>query len=332
MRLLVCLLAAACADSGVKPTFPEDAAGKPIVSEQALLGISAAGDACVAQLIDADGQPPQLTLLGFDRAGGPTKTLATAPLPVAKSVGQRVREAGRRPTAILSAALSAEWPEAFDRAKELGCEPRAPAMSEPGRRRWAVSGTPALGSLPLTLRLVDTGDDPRSLVLYLSEVAGDDVELARMPLAGAAIAPELFIVRDVAWFVSGSVLEDRSLHRAVGVRRGSLSRGEAMLHDAHGLADYAVGDLDAARREFDRAIAADPGWVDALYNAASAAALSDRTEEAVAFLRRAAEADPGRVQVLGRNDEDLRILRKRADVRALLGLHRAPPDTVPPPP
>src|SRR5205807_8624872 len=50
------------------------------------------------------------------------------------------------------------------------------------------------------------------------------------------------------------------------------------LHDA----------LPISRREFDRVIAADPGYVDGLYNAAATAALSDRQEDAVAFLRRAA--------------------------------------------
>jgi tetratricopeptide (TPR) repeat protein len=118
----------------------------------------------------------------------------------------------------------------------------------------------------------------------------------------------------------------------VGVQRGSLVRGEAELHNLHGLADYSAGDLDAARREFDRAIAADPNYVDGLYNAASAAALSDRTDDAIALLKRAAAVDPGRVQVLGRNDDDLKILRKRSDVRALLGLRRPPPEDVPPPP
>ena len=40
-----------------------------MISEQAVLGISDAGDAAVAQLIDADGKDPELSLLIFDRAG-----------------------------------------------------------------------------------------------------------------------------------------------------------------------------------------------------------------------------------------------------------------------
>jgi Flp pilus assembly protein TadD len=111
-----------------------------------------------------------------------------------------------------------------------------------------------------------------------------------------------------------------------------VTRGEAELHNLHGLADSGAGELDAARREFDRAIAADPRYVDGLYNAAATAALSDRPEEAVAFLRRAAAIDRARVQVLGRNDEDLESLRRRADVRELLGLRRLPPEGVPPAP
>jgi Flp pilus assembly protein TadD len=98
-----------------------------------------------------------------------------------------------------------------------------------------------------------------------------------------------------------------------------------MLHNQHGLADYGAGELDAARREFDRALLADPRFVDALYNAASVAALEDRAEAAVALLQRAAAEDSRRVQVLGRDDDDLKNLRKRPDVRALLGLVRMPP-------
>ena len=173
-------------------------------------------------------------------------------------------------------------------------------------------------------------------MLWLSErpsgESGEEIELARMNLAGAAIAPQVYVQGDRVWLLAGSVAAAEPLHRAVGVRRASIARGEAQLHNAHGLDDYAAGDLDAATREFGRAIAADPSFVDALYNAASAAALSDRSEEAVQFLRRAAAIDPARVQVLGRNDEDLKTLRKRPEVRALLGLKRPPREDIPPPP
>lgn len=334
MRLLALLLAAACADLKAQPTFPVEAAGRPVIAEQAILGIADDGDAAVAQLVDADDRAPELSLLVFDRAGGPTRTLLQAAPPAAQKVAQRVRQAGRRPSPILAAALAADWPEALVKAADEGFDPRAPATPEPGRRRWLVPGSADNGSLPLALRLGESGENPRALLLLLSEKldAGEEIELARMTLLGASIAPELYVQGDVAWLLSGSVLPGEPLHRAVGVRRGSLSRGEAQLHNGHGLADYGAGDLDAARREFERAMAADPSYVDGVYNAASAAALSDRIDDAVALLKRAVELDPARVQVLGRNDDDLKVLRKRADVRAMLGLRRPPPDNVPPPP
>ena len=336
MRALLLALAA-CADLGRPPTFPQQAAGRPVIAEQALLGLSADGDAAVALLIDAEGAKPQLSLSVFDAAGGPGRPLLSAPDAAARAVAQRVRDAGHRPSPILAAALAADWPEAAARAAEQGFAPRAPAVPEPGRRRWLVEGAPGAGALPLALRLAETGDDPRALVLSLSEhpvaaASGDEVELARMTLDGVAVTPELWVEKGVVWLMAGSALPGEPLHRAVGVRRGSIARGEAQLHNLHGLADYAAGELDSARREFDRAIAADPAYADGLYNAAAAAALADRGEEAVAFLRRAAALDPERVQVLGRNDEDLRTLRRRADVRALLGLRRPPPENVPPPP
>ena len=337
MRFVLLASLIACADWRRPPTFPEQAAGRPVVAEQALLGIAESGDAAVAQLIDAEGAPPELTLALFEAAGGPTRIVLAAPASVARAVAQRVRTAGHRPSPILEAALASEWPQAAARAEELGFPPRLPAAPEPGRRRWPITGAAETGSLPLALRLAESGDEPRALLLLLSErptigPSYDEIELARMTLDGVAVAPALWVQNDVAWLLSGSFLAGEPLHRAVGVRRGLLRRGEAQLHNAHGLADYGAGDLDAARREFGRAIAADPRFADALYNAASAAALEDRAEEAVALLRRAVEADPARVQVLGRNDDDLRILRKRPDVRALLGLRRPPQEDVPPPP
>ena len=336
MRFLLLALVA-CADLRRPPTFPEQAAGRPVIAEQALLGLSADGDAAVALLIDAEGAKPRLSLSVFDAGGGAGRALLAAPDAAARKVAQRVRDAGHRASPVLAAALAADWPEASAAAGELGFTPRAPAAPEPGRRRWLVEGNPEAGSLPLALRLVESGDDPRALVLFLSEApagaaSGDEVELSRMPLDGVAVAPELWVQNGVVWILAGSSLPGEPLHRAVGLRRGSVPRGEAQLHNLHGLADYAAGELDSARREFDRAIAADPRFADGLYNAAASAALADRAEEAVAFLRRAVAIDPERVQVLGRNDEDLRGLRRRADVRALLGLRRPPPENVPPPP
>ena len=132
--------------------------------------------------------------------------------------------------------------------------------------------------------------------------------------------------------LAGSVQPGVPLRRAVLLRHAVLARAEAELHDRHGREEAAAGNLDAARREFARSVACDDRYVDGLYDAASAAAASGDAEQAVALLRRAAVADPGRVQVLGRNDEHLEMLRQRADVRAILGLRRMPRDDVAPPP
>src|SRR3954468_6781887 len=77
LPLLACLLA--CAEWRLPPTFPAEAAGQPVIHEQALLALFATGDAAVAQLVDADGRPPELALLRFDRAGGPSRVELSAP-------------------------------------------------------------------------------------------------------------------------------------------------------------------------------------------------------------------------------------------------------------
>ncbi len=176
-----------------------------------------------------------------------------------------------------------------------GFFPAPPATPDPGMGRWAVRGA---GLLPLALRIAAPLSGPPAALLMLAEAPGramdsEEVELTRMPLVGTQVPPLLWICGSNAWLIAGSVLASRGepLHRLVGVRRASLGRGEAMLHNQHGLADYGAGELDAARREFDRALLADPRFVDALYNAASVAALEDRADAAVALLQRAAAED-----------------------------------------
>jgi len=333
-RLAAAGLLLACAEWRMPPTFPQQAAGRPVIHEQAVLGLSQEGDLAAAQLVDADGEEPRLTLLAFGRGGEPTRTLLEAPRERAAAVAQRLRTEGRARSPILEQLVSAEWPAAQAKAAQLGYARRPRAQPSQGDDRWQVRGARDAGALPLVLRVarLDRPSPATALLLSDPQSPDEEAELLRMPLAGAALPPELWIQSGVVWLLAGSVLDGDPLHRAVGVRRGSLARGEAELHNRHGFADYSAGDLDAARREFARAIAADPRYVDALYNAASTAALANRVEEAVALLRRAAAVDPARVQVLGRNDEDLKALRTRPDVRALLGLRRLPPEGVPPPP
>ncbi|HKC58967.1 MAG TPA: hypothetical protein VKB92_02690 [Myxococcales bacterium] len=332
LRWASCVLFCACAEWGRPPLTAPYRADQPLLQEQALLGLAADGSAAAVQLIDAEGVAPRLELLVLDARGGETRRLAAAPQAAVRAAAQKLRGEGRRPVPLLAAVVAEEWPDAIAAAAASGFSPRAPAAPEPGKRRWPISGAPGAGSLPLVLRVALSAGDPPAFVLLLGErpggeVGGDEVELARQPIAGKPVEGELWLWQRTAWLLSGSVADGEPLRRAVGLRRGSLSRGESQIHNAHGYADYSAGDLDAARREFDRAIAADPRFIDALYNAASTAALADREADAVAYLRRAAEVDPRRVQVLGRDDDDLKVLRRRADVRALLGLKRLPPET-----
>src|SRR2546426_5426212 len=68
LALLLCVLG--CAEWRMPPTFPERAAGRPVVHEQALLGLSPQGDAAVAELVEADGSEPHLELRIFAGLAG----------------------------------------------------------------------------------------------------------------------------------------------------------------------------------------------------------------------------------------------------------------------
>src|SRR5438034_10825466 len=60
-----------CAEWRMPPTFPEQAAGRPIVHEQALIGFGKDGAAAV-EFLEAEGEAPHLTLLAL-RHAGPTR-------------------------------------------------------------------------------------------------------------------------------------------------------------------------------------------------------------------------------------------------------------------
>jgi len=243
---------------------------------------------------------------------------------------------------LLGRLVRAGWPEALEKARELGfaedreaapaAESAPQALASPGLGPLSVTGNG--GALALRVAL-DHGS-PATLALLLSEKAihsaGPEVEVARMPVVGEPVGPRLYLHGGVAWMVFGSYLKGSPLHRAVGLRRADLRRGEAELDNLRGQGAVAAGDLDDALEHFEDGIAADPGYVDVLYNAASTAALMNDDTKAVAFLARAAAADTARVQVLGRSDPNLRELRRREDVRALLGQRRPAPENVPPPP
>ena len=146
---VIALLAGACADWSVRPIFPVQAAGQPVLQEQALLGLGPSG-AAAAQLLWWEGGEPGLTLLSLDGAGLASRLLLSAPPQVAREVSALLLEKGTQPSPLLGPLVAARWPEALEAARAAGFVPAAPLAPEPGRRRFAVAGA---GGLPLALRL-----------------------------------------------------------------------------------------------------------------------------------------------------------------------------------
>jgi tetratricopeptide (TPR) repeat protein len=308
----------------MRPLTAPYVASAPLVQEQALVGLDADGNAAALQLVEAEGMPPSLELWRLDRDGGPSRLLLAAPREVAAGVAATVREGGRRRSPLLLEASKAPWPDAFARANALGFESLLPDVPDTGSHRYLVA---APGDLPCVLRTVHADGDPPSYVVLLAEASagsGNEVEIARQPTAADPVEGGLWIRNSAVWLLSGSLGGGDPLRRTIALRRGSIARGAAQILLAHGRAERGKGNLDSARLFFGRAVTADPRFVEALYAAAAAEAVSGRPDAAVSLLRRAADVDRRRVQVLGRDDEDLVSLRNRQDVRKLLGLPSSP--------
>jgi len=330
--VLSLVLAMGCADWQRPPLTAPYRAGEPLVQEQAFLGVSSDGSAAAVQLLDAEGAPPRLELIALDARGGATRHIAAAPAAIAEAVARRLRAEGRKAVPLLTTIAKEQWPAGVAAAAREGFSSIPSAAPDGSPRRWSVVAPAARDAPPLTLRLALSPADPPAFVLLLGAEPGPperlgEVELVRQPIYGVPVEGDLWMAGDFVWLLSGSVDEGEPLRRAIGLRRGSLRRGEAELHDARGSSLRAAGDLAGAAREFERAVAADPRFADALYHAATTAALSGREHDAVAWLRRAAEVDRRRVQVLGRSDDALGALRLRPDVREILGMKRPPPET-----
>src|SRR5258705_540129 len=134
LALAGCLLA--CAEWRLPPTFPEQAAGRPVIHEQAVVGFSDLGDLAAAQLVDADGQEPSLSLLAFSRGGEPTRTLLEAPRDRAAAIAQRLRADGAEARPLLATLLGAQWPEALAAAAVLGFTPHPPLPAGARQSEW----------------------------------------------------------------------------------------------------------------------------------------------------------------------------------------------------
>src|SRR5690349_11558895 len=115
---LACLLG--CADWRLPPTFPQGAAGRPVVHEQALAGISAEGDAAAVELLNADGDAPRLSLRIFPARGSSARTELSAPPSIARAAADALERDGRRRAAVLQETLPRIWPDAIARASALG--------------------------------------------------------------------------------------------------------------------------------------------------------------------------------------------------------------------
>ena len=236
-RLALAALSLACAEWRRPPTFPEQAKNRPMIHEQAVVGLSREGNLAAAQLIDADAEAPRLTLLAFGRGGEPTRALLEAAPERAAAVARALRDGGSRRTPLLDALVAKEWPEAAAHAARLGYAHAAPAVPEPDSMSFRIQGARDAGALPLVLRIAQVDEPAPATALLIADAISPDtgIELTRMPLAGAPVRPQLFIQGGIAWLLSGSVLDGPALHRAVGVRRASLARGEAELHNLMGI-------------------------------------------------------------------------------------------------
>src|SRR5260370_9302350 len=133
VEVAVCAGLLGCSEWRLKPTFPEHAAGKPVLHEQAILGISDEGSALVAQLVSADGEGPHLSLLLYYRDGAPTRSEMVAPAEAARAVAEQVLAAGPRPAPLLGAAGAPHWPPPPPPPPDLGLSPRPPACTHQGR-------------------------------------------------------------------------------------------------------------------------------------------------------------------------------------------------------
>lgn len=305
------------------------------MQEQALVGLADDGGAAAVELALSEGGPPRLELLRLDREGTPAGERVRAPDAVARAVAARVLGEGARPEPLLEAAVTSAWPEALHTARDIWglASPEPPRLVAAGS--LGIAGAPPART-PLLLRLASAGDT-RAQALYLAEAAGGptpgpgEVLLARMPLVGEPVPPRLFVRGGAAWLLAGSVGRGEPLRRTVGLRAGDLRAGESELHARRGADALARGDLAAARRALDLAVAARPRSVVALYHAARLAAREGREGDALASLRAAAAVDLRRLQVLQRPDDGLAPLRARPEVREILGL-RAGSEGAPPRP
>lgn len=248
---------------------------------------------------------------------GPSELVTALPDDVAHALALEAERLGAAPRPLDVVALVRRLaPDA------LAGFPQTPppfATPEPD-----ASGTawrlPGASGTPLLL----AWDGDAGAVQLRDAAGGPSVTVASLSPGAAPYAAGLVLLgRGRAVLAAGEARAGEGVvSRADSLWPLDLARGEAMLHNTHALAHYAAGDLSAALRELSRAVAADATCVDAQYNLASLRALTGDEAGAVEALRLAATLDPRRVALLAAGDDDLRDLRRRADVREILQLPR----------
>ncbi len=283
--LLSLPLLAACASA--RTIEPDER----IVHLRAALGASGGEDprAAVAELLEADGAPPTLTLLSIAPGG--------APAVVARIDGTAAADAVRRGDPLVGAAAAA-----FEAALRDGGFAALPAPAP----LPAVLPAPRAG-WELATRLVEDRYGEAVAVVLRDGRGSEEVELARI----AAPAP----VR-VSFQVPSATLALATVERPTspGLVAGDvlvldLALGASKLHELHALQAHGRQAWDEALLELARAERLAPESPSVPYNRACVLARAGRKAEALAPLGRALELAPSPYAMFARTDPDLDALR-----------------------
>ena len=193
-----------------------------------------------------------------------------------------------------------------------------------GSLRWRpVRRTLGVTAFGVNAYAADAGQDVVEAHDETGDGAGGHEELylvvrgrARFELDGSehdAPAGTLVFARDPRVRRAAQALEDGTLVLAIGADPEEPYRVSSWEHSFLAEARSGAGDHDAAIATMEAARAEQDGTPPFHYNLACFLARAGRLDEAAAELRRAHDADPGKVAKWAQGDADLDPLRDRAD-------------------